>query len=402
MTRLRDSVVWGLGAGQCVYWGILYYAYSVLLVPMSETFAVPAGQVAGAFSLGLAVSALLAPAVGRRLDRGQGTSLLQGGAMGGAALLLAWSGVDDVAQLYGVWAGLGLCMALVLYETAFSLVTRAIDEPAQRLRALASVTVAGGLASSVFLPLVAMGVAKFGWRTTLQLLALVWLLATVLLMRYTLPALQQARRAVAPVPLPAPVDGSTAMIARRPVLMTGAPFVVATFAAMAVTTVLVPHLLVRGHSLAAASWVLAALGVMQLPGRLWLWRSGGLALSPRMLLVGPLTLQIAGLCVLAVASGLAGASAGVALFGIGAGLHTLARPWIVPLRFGIAAAGRVNGGIARAQGAARAAGPFAAALAADRIGGALVFAVLALALLMCLPLAWFAGEPTPAAERLSG
>ncbi|GMV30459.1 MAG: MFS transporter [Rhodanobacteraceae bacterium] len=398
MNRLRDTVVWGLGAAQCVYWGILYYAYSVLLVPMSDTFAVPTGHIAGAFSLGLAVSALLAPAVGRRLDHGQGIVLLQWGAVAGGALLLAWSCVSSVTQLYAVWAGLGLCMALVLYETAFSLVTRAIDDPSQRLRALASVTVAGGLASSVFLPLVGTGVAALGWRATLQGLAIVWLLATVLLVRYTLPALRQAQRAIALAPTAAPA----AVTARRAVWMTGAPFVVATFAAMAVTTVLVPHLVARGHSLAAASWVLAALGVMQLPGRLWLWRSGTLALSPRLLLVGSPVLQVAGLCVLAVASGVVGAAAGVALFGVGAGMHTLARPWIVPLRFGTAAAGQVNGAIARAQGAARAAGPFAAAWAADRVGGAPVFVVLALVLLVCLPLAWSAGAPASPPEQLPG
>lgn len=395
MSALHWPVVWVLGAGQCVYWGIVYYAYSVLLVPMAGTFGAPHGQVAGAFSVGLGVSAWLATRVGRYLDCGRGVALLRGGAIAGAALLLAWSYVESLAQLYAVWIGLGACMALVLYETAFALVTRAIDEPGRRLRALASVTVMGGLASTVFLPLVGSGVAELGWRPTLRVLVIAWLLTTLVLMRFVLPAFERvepATRARSP-------DVPMRPIARWPVAVLGIPFVVATFASMALTTVVIPRLVAQGHSLAAASWVLAALGVMQLPGRLWLWRSGDIALSPRLLLVGPLAVQAGGLLLLATAYGLAGAFAGVALFGVGAGLHTLARPWIVPWRFGVAAAGQVNGTIARAQGIARAAGPFAAAVVADRIGSAAVFAALALMLLACLPLAWSTGDAAVSTEH---
>lgn len=382
MNAPHRSAVWLLGAGQCVYWGILYYAYAVLLVPMRDEFAVSQSVVAGAFSLGLAVSALLAATVGHRLDRGDGLRLFRSGAVVATVLFVAWSCVRDVAQLYVVWLGLGVCMSLVLYEAAFALVTRAIDEPGARLRALASVTVCGGLASTVFLPLVGVGVEQIGWRWTLRGLAVIWAVTTLVVVRGALPAFARTDRlavAASPAPVPTPLRWT-------PLAVVGTPFAVATFTAMAMTTLLIPRLVDLGHPIAAASWVLAALGVMQLPGRLWMLRRSD-ALAARHLLVTPLLLQIAGLLVLAIAQPLALSAVGVAIFGIGAGLHTLARPWVVPQRFGIATAGRINGRIARAQGLARAAGPFVAAAVAGRIGTAAVFGVLALALLVCVPLA---------------
>lgn len=384
MSPPRWPVVWILGAGQCVYWGIVYYAFSVLLVPMRDEWGASDAAVAGAFSVGLAINAVLATVVGRWLDRGGGVAVLRAGAWAGAVLLLAWSYVDSLAGLYAVWAALGACMALVLYETAFALITRAYADPSARLRALASLTVMGGLASTLFLPLVGAGVAHLGWRLTLRALTVVWLLVTLWLERAALPELHAAER----LPGPAAPAANIVCVDRRLLWWTGAPFVAATFAAMALTTLVVPGLVARGHPIEQAAWVLAALGIMQLPGRIWLWRGGGRALSPRSLLVAPMALQVAGLALLGTAGSLAGAFLGVALFGVGAGLHTLARPWIVPLVFGTGAAGRTNGVIARAQGMARAAGPFAVAATAGWLGSDAVFLLLALMLLACCPLAY--------------
>jgi len=392
---LSWPAIWLLGAGQCAYWGILYYTFSVLLVPMREEFAASNAAIAGAFSAGLATSALLALRVGHWLDRGHGAALMRLGALAGAALLLACSYATSLTILYAVWIGLGACMSLVLYETAFALVTRALDDGAARLSALASVTVMGGLASTLFVPLAGVGVTHMGWRLTLRAFVVVWLLTAVCLERFALPPMRHADgHAVTRRPLRPSYSPSG-----RAVALAGAPFVVATLAAMALTTLVIPSLVDRGHPLQQASWVLAALGVMQLPGRIWFWRSGGQALSARTLLMGPLVLQAAGLVLLAGASQLLMAFAGVALFGVGAGLHTLARPWLVPHLFGVAATGQVNGAIARAQGIARAAGPFLAAAAYERVGSAPLFVVLALALLAQCPLAAWAATRTRILQR---
>lgn len=385
-TAAARGAVPGLGIVQCVYWGVLYYTFAVVLVPMQSDLGASPPQLAGAFTLGLALSALLATAVGRALDRGLGARLVPTGGWLAALLLWAWSEVQSLSALYTVWAGLGACMAMVLYESAFALVTRAIAEPAARLSALAQVTVLGGLASTVFLPLVGSGVDLLGWRDTLKLLLGPWVLATAWLQWRVLPGL------LAPAARgQAAAGGSTNRVHAH--LRVGAtwrlvlPFAGATFAAMAVTTLLVPVLVQRGTSVATAATVLAAFGLAQLPGRLWMWRGARRLPSMHALLLIPLLLQAAGLLLLTLASGLIVVALAVALFGLGAGLHTLVRPWLVPALVGAARAGVVNGGIARAQGVARAAGPLLAAAALSSIGGAMTFFVLACGMLLLSPFA---------------
>lgn len=379
---LRWPAVWILGAGQTVFWGIAYYTFSVLLVPMREEFGVSSAVIAGAFSVGLGVAAMVATHVGRWVDEGHGVVLMRCGAWVGGALLLAWSAATDVVMLYAVWAALGACMALILYETAFALVTRALADPQRRLSALASVTVMGGLASTLFLPLAGAATTHWGWRATLRALAVVWFLAALVVDRFALRALRAAESHA----MGQPRSASVSLPDARLVALAGLPFVATTFAAMALTTLVIPMLVDHGQPLERAAWVLSAFGVMQLPGRLWLWR-GTRAVPASVLLVAPVLLQAAGLAVLAVSSHLVVAFVGVATFGIGAGLHTLARPWLVPHLFGVSAAGRVNGAIARAQGIARAAGPFCVAIAYERVGSASVFAVLAFLLAVLWPLA---------------
>lgn len=379
---LRWPAVWILGAGQTVFWGIAYYTFSVLLVPMREELGASSAVIAGAFSVGLGMAAMVATHVGRWVDAGHGVALMRGGALAGGALLLAWSAATNVVILYAVWAVLGACMALILYETAFALVTRAMSDPQRRLSALASVTVMGGLASTLFLPLAGAATAHWGWRATLRGLAILWFLAALIVDRFALRAVRAAESHAMAQSRAARVSLPDA----RLVALAGLPFVATTFASMALTTLVIPMLVDRGQPLERAAWVLGAFGVMQLPGRLWLWR-GTRAVPAGVLLVAPVLLQAAGLAVLSVSSELVVAFVGVATFGIGAGLHTLARPWLVPHLFGVGAAGRVNGSIARAQGIARAAGPFCVAAAYERTGSAPVFAVLALALAALWPLA---------------
>lgn len=79
---------------------------------------------------------------------------------------------------------------------------------------------------------------------------------------------------------------------------------------------------------------------------------------------------------------------GVACFGGGAGLHTLARPWALQSIYGVADAGRVNGVMARYEGFARAGGPVAVVLLYDQVGATTVFDGLSVALLLMAPITW--------------
>src|SRR4051812_21380848 len=116
MTPAIRRAIWLLGAGQCVYWGTLYYGFSVLLEPMAHELQTSRARVAGAFSVGLLVMALAAPQIGRWVDRDHAARVMRAGAGLAVVGLLAASQVTQVYQLYVVWVVLGLAMAALFYE----------------------------------------------------------------------------------------------------------------------------------------------------------------------------------------------------------------------------------------------------------------------------------------------
>jgi hypothetical protein len=206
------------------------------------------------------------------------------------------------------------------------------------------------------------------------------LLAGATLERHVLPVLRQ------PGPFqPREEERPAAMTRSDGLARLMLVFGTTTIASMGLTTLLVPRLLAEGVSLSAAAIVLAALGVAQLPGRLWILRGDG---TPPLtaLTAWPLLLQAIGTLLAAWMPSLWLAAIGVGLSGLGAGLHTLARPWLVQKRFG-AETNHRNGQIARLQGLGRAAAPALLVAAAHFSAPSSVLTALGIVLLLVLPVA---------------
>ena len=361
-----------IGLGQLVNWGVLFFAFGVLLVPVEETLQAPRWLVAGAFSLALLVSAIAAPAVGRLADRGQGPAVMQAGGLISAGLLIAWAAAPNLIATYIIWAGLGACMAAILYEPVFAIVGRAFADGDTRLRAIATVTITGGLASTVFLPGTTLLVTELGWRGAVIVLAVLIALSTLIVTRLAFAdlrfSLQQLRDAISDQS-GAPAGSDRAL--DRLVIV----FSLSSIAASAVASNIIAALIERDLSPQRAAAIGGLLGVMQLPGRA-LMMNRSFAPGPVQLVTISFALQIAGLLALMARSQVA-LWVGVSLFACGAGLATLARPYFVLHMYGTARAGHINGVIARGQQMARAGGPVAAAALASVAGYGRVFAVLA-------------------------
>jgi MFS family permease len=279
--------------------------------------------------------------------------------------------MPSVLMLYVVWAGLGLCMAATLYEPAFVIVGRAYADPTERLRALAAVTLFGGLASTVFLPVTVFLVGAIGWRGTVLGLAASLTLSTFVARVFVFRDLRVA------APPPERFKARSAEGQPRPprFLFIAAMFALTSLASAAFTTNLVPALGERGITPVSAAMLGGLIGVMQLPGRVLLMR-GFLAGSPCRLLAVSLVLHAAGLVGVAVAPSMAVAAGATMIFALGAGLTTLVRPHLVQTMFRSRSGGYLNGRIARQQQLARAAGPLAVAWLAGSVGYAAVFAVI--------------------------
>jgi len=385
---MTGRAVWAIGCGQLVNWGVLYYAFGVLLVPLERDLGSPRWLVAGAFSLGLLVSAAAAPAVGRLADRGQGPAVIQAGGLVAAGLLIAWAAVPTIWMTYAVWAALGLCMAAILYEPVFAIVGRAFVEADQRLRAIATVTVMGGLASTVFLPSTAAVTDQWGWRAAVIVLAVAIALSTLFirsvafrnadgqgagdLFRVVVQFGGHILRFNQPRP---PVLGRQGEKDPRPLSPLVAVFAMSSITNSALSANLVAALIERGLTPTLAATVASLFGVMQLPGRL-LMTHRAFTPGPFPLLVVSLALQVIGLVALMLTGSSVALWVGVVVFAGGAGLTTLARPYLVLHLYGPERAGYANGVIARGQQLARAAGPVSAAAMASVTGYGRVFAAL--------------------------
>lgn len=167
-----------LAVTETVSWGILYYAYAVVQVPMGLELGASPAVLAGAFSLAVLLTGLAAVPVGRWLDVRGPRGLMTAGAIACTLLVAAWSQVHTVTGLYLVMAGIGLARAAVLYDPAFAVIVRWFH--ARRSTALLAVTVVAGFASTIALPASQSLIEALGWRRSLLVLAGVLATVTIL------------------------------------------------------------------------------------------------------------------------------------------------------------------------------------------------------------------------------
>ncbi len=387
------TMVGAVSLTETVSYGILAYAFAVLVAPVEAETGWSRTAVTGAYSVALGVSGLLAIPAGRWVDRHGARALMTAGSAAAALLLLAWASVDTLAGHYLVWAGLGAAMAAVLYEPAFAVVATWFRRG--RGRALTALTFAGGFASVIFVPLAERLVRTMGWRGAAVALAAILAVLTIpphaLLLRRRPADLGLAPDGDA---LPPPgarsvgVDtsaeaGVTAREAlrSRAFVRIAAGFALATLATSALPVHLVMLLGERGHAPAAAAAVMGAVGAAALPGRLVLTPLGDRV--PRGAVAAAIFgLQAAGILVLLASSGGVGLWGFVLLFGAGFGAISPARAALVAESFGAAEYGAIGGALALVLAASRALAPVGASVLHSVAGYPAVLAALAAASLL--------------------
>ena len=322
-----------LAVSQTVGYGVLFYSFSVFLTPMAASLHVSTTAVTGALTVSLLAGAGAALPVGRWLDRHGGRGLMTAGSLAATLLVVAWSWVDTVAELYLVWAALGVASAAVLYEAAFAVVVRWFDAP-RRGGALLAVTVVAGFASSIFLPLAGWLEGAYGWRTAILVLALVHAAATVplhALVRSPVRTAATGRSGDLTMDRRVLIRGAV----RDPVFwLLGGSFVVQAVAVAAVSVLLVAMLRALGHSPGFSASAAGLLGVLSVTGRLAttaVTRRASTATVTAMVFV----VQGVGAALLAVLGrGALGAVGCVLAFGLGFGVSTIARPALLADRYG--------------------------------------------------------------------
>ena len=374
-----------LAVTETTSWGVLYYAFAVFLVPMQEELGWSRTAVTGAYSLGLLISALAAPLAGRWLDRHGPRGLMTLGSMAGAVLLLGWAAVEDLLVYYLVWVGIGLAMAATLYEPAFAALAKWFER--SRARALLLVTLAGGLASTIFLPLSAWLVETQGWRGALLTLTAVLAILTVLPHALVLrrrpedlgllpdgieptrsPQEEKDRMAnelrterSRSVPLGAALRGPAFW------LLVAALFL-GTLSQAAMYVHLIPYLAEKDYRLGSAATLTGLIGVSQVFGRVVVTFLEG-RLPRDAVTAGIFALQAAALVVLIAWPSPLGVLMFVLPFGAASGAVTLARASAVADFYGPAHYGSIGGVVGMFVTGARTLAPVGAGAMSTALGG---------------------------------
>jgi MFS family permease len=379
-------LVAALAVTQTVGYGVLFYAFPVLLVPIATDLHASTAAVTGAATVSILVAAAAAIPVGRWLDRHGGRALMTGGSVLGAVAVLAWSQVHTIAQLYAVFVLIGLAGAASLYEAAFPVLI-GVTRPVHRDSALLAVTIVAGFASSIFFPLTGLLLAEYGWRRTLVVLAVLLAVSAIPAHLWVVPA-RRTHHATASDRLG--MRARQALQDTRFWLLTVA-FVAQAAAVSAVGVLLIAFLRQAGHTATLAATVAGLLGILSVTGRVV---TTGLARRYGMSAVTAVVfaIQAAGAAALPLLAGsLAWAAVCITAFGLGFGVATIARPAILADRYGTHRYATIAATMTVPITIAKAGGPLAAAA----FGSGRFLTAAAVACLLAALLLWASRTPHP-------
>ncbi len=266
-----------LGITTTISYGTSYYLFGVLVVPLGRDLHWTRVSISGAYALATIVAGLLGVPIGRLVDRHGARVLMTVGSALGGFTLLSLATIQSPWQFYLLWAGgLGLANALTFYSVSFTVVANWFV--LRRGRALAVLTLLGGMASPIFIPLAGALVARVGWRETLVVLAVVQLAVAL-----PLHALVVRRQ---PEDLGLRPDGgilpdgsgshSLSGLSARAALRVPAfwtligAYALANLATSVILVHGVAYLIGRGYGAVLAAGIVGAVGFASLPGRLGL------------------------------------------------------------------------------------------------------------------------------------
>lgn len=351
-----------LGIAQIASWGILYYSFPLLAGPIGAALSADKEHVYVAATLALLVSGLAAYPIGAAIDRGRGRAVLIGGSVLGGVMMAALAWVDSLTTLYLVFAGIGLALAMSLYEPAFAVLVHRLGGQARA--GITALTLWGGFASTVFIPLVQFLLDRLDWRGTVLVLGL---------MQLVIGAGFNALAVRGPVAaaMPDTADSGQAPRTGWPVLRWALGkrafwglvitnvFYALTFFALIYH--LYPLLLERGFDAATAVAGIAIFGPAQVAGRMMIWLFGR---AQPMRVIGSIAVLLFPVA-FAIAAWMPADFRWLAFFaillGIGNGSLTIARGLAVPELLTKDGYGALNGAINLPSTLAKGAAPFLAA-----------------------------------------
>lgn len=370
-------------------YGVLYYAFPVLLTSIVDDTGWSPPAVVAAFSASQIVAGVAGIRVGPILDDHGPRVVMTAGSVLALPAIILIAFAPNYGTFFAGWMVAGLAMAGLLYPPAFAALTHWGGE--RRVAALTTLTLVAGLASTVFAPLTAVLNNQVGWRATYVVLAAILVVITVPAHWFGLAQPWVRHETTTDV---ARSRGGTGSVTRsRAFLLLAISFSAAAFTVYASVINLVPLLIERGLTPGIAALALGLGGIGQVAGRLGYAGLAARTTTPTrtVIVIGFVALSTA--LVATVPGPVPVLIAMAILLGAARGVFTLVQATAVSDRWGVRGFGRLNGLVAAPVLLTAAIAPFAGSALAELIGGqtraflvlGLVAAVAALIALGSIP-----------------
>ncbi len=348
-----------LGVSQIIAYGTLFYAFPQIAERMIAEFGWSKSETYGALTAVFIASAITALPIGKAMDRGYGKSVMGWGSVIAGLLLIAWSQVNSLFELYLAMVGLGAVHSATLYKATFSLINHD-DLIRDKQDAITSVTLWGGFASTVFIPLIELMLAHTSWNNTLIVMGLMNILLCPLVYSF-IPV--NCRPVADSVDVPEKQQHNTMWALGQPtfwLLLLSFSTHAAIIAAF--TFHLYPILLEREFLAGQVAMILAFVGPAQVGGRIVLKLLKDRGPSSGMIFWAALVFPFAYFLIQYLPADLAAFSAVIVLYGSANGIMTILRAMAVPHFLTKNAYGEINGAMSIPVTLAQSVSPAVAAM----------------------------------------
>jgi MFS family permease len=374
-------MVWTMAVAQVISWGTLFYGFSLFVVPMHESLGWSRPLLNGALSLGLLSTGIAAFPVGKWIDCHGGRGIMTLCSLAGGLLLLAWSQVETPGVFYGIWVLIGASMAGVLYEPAFAVITAVFGLDARR--GITALTLVGGFASTVFMPLTQLLIEALGWRNALLVLGAFNLVVCLPLHALFVPGTTRLHLPEVPKDDAPPAPELRGILRGRVFVGLALWFTAYSVAQSAFIFQFVPLLTTWGVQTAAILTSVAIIGPMQVVGRIVLMCFSARLETREIGMAVTVLLPAAILALLFFPPTLLSLGLVAALYGAGNGIMTIVRGIAVSDLIGRTHYGAINGALTVPTNVAKALAPFVAAALWSAAGNPslMLWAILGSALL---------------------
>lgn len=251
-----------ISINQFLTWGILYYSFSVLIIPLKNELGWSEAVISGGFSSALFLCGIISIPIGFLLDKVGPKSIIRVGTLIAPFLLALLPLVNQIWEYYAIWLLLGVCMSLILYEPALKLVSQL---PIRHDKSFAFLTMVAGVSGVIFAPFGEWIVRAIGYKEV------IWIYSVIMLVLVA-PSNFLATTSTYVKVIRNDKKPDFSWIFYSKVLRFLSAIFLNTFATATILVIGVVWLMKSGHSAQFGAGLLGLIGFMSIPARLFVTR----------------------------------------------------------------------------------------------------------------------------------